>query len=168
MKLYIANCSKTFSVLNYRVPEIKNAMAQNVDSGQQILVAKPDLNMIQIDGILDQLRTYGLFLVEELNQMPEDKVIYWLASLDKPLTFVHIEQAFVHNDKALTLRGLEFQKAAAVAINQNIANRTPHAAGTLEVTIQEESPTNSSQFGQPLFAKGFRMDPNPDPFQAKH
>jgi hypothetical protein len=161
MKLFVANCSKMNCVLSYRLPEIKNALAQNVDSGMQVIVAKPDLNTPQIDSFLDQIRILGGYVVEEISMVPEDVIIYWVTSLEKAVSLKKLEEVFLHNDIAMTKRGIETRKAAALAINNNFASRTPHAAGTMEVTIQEESPTNSNAFGQPLVAEGYRIDRTP-------
>ena len=164
MKLYVANCTKTNAVLNYRIPEIKNAISQNVDSGQQILVAKPDLNMPQIEAFLDQMTAYGLVLVEELPNLPKDKIIYWLACSEKPMKIQVIEQAFLHNALALKDLGISYRKAAAIATNNKIQEYAPHAAGTLEITIQEESETNTSKStGEELVHEGYRIDRG-DPF----
>ncbi len=159
MKFYVANCSKSNCVLNYRLPEVKNPLTQPVDSGHQIMLAKPDLNLIQIENFIDQMRAYGLYLAEEIsNGINKNELIYWLGSIDKPMKVDTIQRAFAHNDEALRQQGVAFRKAASIAAHKRIDEYSPHAAGTMEITIQEESEKNSGPTGEPLTAEGYRID----------
>lgn len=158
MRLYVANCTKTNAVLAYRLLEVKNALSQPVEAGQQIMLAKPDLNMIQIQHFLEQMRVYGLYVADELGAIDKAALICWLAQIDKPLKGDKIQRALVHNNEALFNQGLGFRKAAAIAANNRINQYSPHAAGTMEITIQEESESNNSVTGDKLVAEGYRIE----------
>jgi hypothetical protein len=165
MLVYVANCSKQYAVLNFRVVEYKKTFSQPIDSGQQVALARLDLNQPQIDGVLEQLRTYGLWLSDELEAVPGDTVIYWLASVDKPLTEDRIRRAMMHNRLVQFERGRDFRKQAAVAVHNvlavgnNMVPPQPHAAETMEVTIQEEVMSGTTGIdGDPAVAEGYRIE----------
>lgn len=154
MKLFIANCTKHFAMLNYRVPEAPNAFSQPIEAGQQQMIGRPDLSMPQIQSIIDQLRVYGLFVTEEVGRIQQEYRISWLASVDKPITEDKIRQALIHNDSVLIDQGKRFRESAALAASSNIAQRTPHAAQNMEMTIQEETQGSVGPLGQPAIAEG--------------
>lgn len=158
MRLYVANCTKTNAVLSYRLLEVKNGLAQPCEAGQQILVAKPDLSRPQIDHFLEQMRPFGMYVTDELGGIDKGALIYWLAQMEKPMKMDKIQRALAHNEAALFAQGKGFRQAAAIAANNRINQYSPHAAGTMEITIQEESEGNSSPTGEPLVAEGYRID----------
>jgi len=133
-------------------------MSQPVESGQQVMLAKPDLNMPQIMHFIEQMRLYGLYTTDEFGAIPKDKLIYWLAQTEKPMKADKIQRALVHNADVLFSQGKGFRQAAAIAANNRINQYSPHAAGTMEITIQEESESNSSPTGDPLVAEGYRVE----------
>jgi hypothetical protein len=159
MIVYVANCTKQYAMLNYRVPEFKSQFTQPCDAGQQIMLVRPDLNMIQVQSIIDQLQQIGGWLVDELDAMPREKMVWWLMSVDKPISEDKIRRALEHNRRVQFLEGQEFRKRAAIATHQNLARTTPHAADTMEVTIQEEITGGSTGIGgDPAVADGYRID----------
>jgi hypothetical protein len=154
MRLYIANCTKHFAMLNYRVPEAGNPFAQSIEAGQQAMIGRPDMSLPQIEDIIRQLRIYGLFIVEEVGRIDKAYRIVWLASIDKAISSDKIRQALMHNESVLIDQGKVFREKAALALSRNMAERTPHAAQNIEMTVQEETPGSVGPTGAPGIAEG--------------
>jgi hypothetical protein len=139
MKLYVGNCSQQAQVVNYRIIEFPRAMSQPCDMGQQIMIARADLSLPQIEDFIKQMRIYGLLTVEEISALRDTNItIPFIAAIDKPIPAATIEKVMYHNRGVLQLRGKKLREEAAMATSLKMSEMTPGAAQTLEMTIQEE------------------------------
>lgn len=156
MKLYIANCSQQSRVINYRIIEFPRAMTQPCEIGQQIMVGRADLSLPQIEGVVKDMRQYGLLLVEEINALRNtDITIPFVASVDKPVTADMIQKVMWHNRGVLRLRGKKLREEAAIATSVKMGEMTPGAAQTLEMSIQEEK--SGSLAHDDAVSEGYRI-----------
>jgi len=155
MRLYAANCTLQYRIINYRVIEANNPFTQQIESGQQQMLGRTDLTMPQVEGIVRGMEIYGMRLVDDLGNINESGQIVWVASIDKPVPTDIIQMVMDHNLGVLIKEGREFRQKAAVATNHVLNRTTPHAADTLEMTIQEESEGSTGLGGEPLTAEGF-------------
>lgn len=144
MKLFIANCSKQSTVLSYRIPEVPNVVHSPIGIGGQIVAAgSRDLSRPQIDSIIGQLRKYGMRDVSEVIQSTD--VIPYICSVDEHVRPEEIQRVMHHNMGALTLRGQQLRKDAAIATNSQMETAGA-APSSLEMTVQEESaPVDGAQ-----------------------
>lgn len=158
MKLYIANCSQQSQVINYRIIEFPRAMTQPCDIGQQIMVARADLTLPQIEGVVRDMRIYGLLTVEEVAALRDTNItIPFVAAVDKPVSTDIIQKVMYHNRGVLRLRGKKMREEAAIATSVKMGEMTPGAAQTLEMTIQEEK-TGSLAHDDEVINEGVRID----------
>ena len=163
MKLYIANCSQQSQVINYRIIEFPRAMTQPCDIGQQIMVGSRDLSLPQIEGVIRDMRIYGLMTVEEVSALRNtSQTIPFVASVDKPVTTDTIQKVMLHNRGVLRLRGKKLREEAAIATSMKMSEMTPGAAQTLEMSIQEEK-TGSLAHDDEIISEGVRISTDPTP-----
>lgn len=163
MKFYVANCSRQEWVLNYRLLEVRAPIVQPIPAGGQVLVPA-DLSTPQIENLLAQLRGLGLLLVEEVGSYRDSRPVTFLGSTDKPVKADLIQRVMHHNIGVLRLRGKELREAAGIAIHDSVSKMTPNAAGTMEITMQEDkSGSAPHEDGDTPLNEGLRFA---DPQQA--
>jgi len=68
VKIFIANCTKQDNLFAYRIPETAGVKTQAIRMGSQAQIPG-ELNHIQVEGIIEQHRIYGLVTVEEFERM---------------------------------------------------------------------------------------------------
>lgn len=159
MKLYIANCTQQTFMCNYRLIESPRPHAQPITAGGQIIVAKPDLNLPQIEDIIRQLRKYGLLTLEEASQLRRSDPPCTLAcSIDKVISVETIQKIMLHNQGVLFLNGKRFREEAAIATSNQLGEMNRTAGETLEMTIQEEKPGSGDHSGVAPINEGLRID----------
>lgn len=138
-RLYIANCTQQYQVLNYRLVENRNAMTQPVDMGRQVQIARADLTDVQVESVIEQMRKYGLLMTDEIGKKHQTQIPF-VASVGHPVGADLIRRVIDHNKGIMQIDGEKLRRHAAIAVNQKMAETTPNAAETLEMTIQEEKP----------------------------
>lgn len=167
MKLFLANCTDQAHVVNYRLLEAKGVKTQDLPSGGQIQIAG-DLNTLQINDVIEQLRKYGLFGVDELTRSTPGKQVPWIYSVDRRIHTDVIRRFVQHNRGVLRIQGQEARRQAAV-VSSNIAEQYAEresGAGRLEeleVTVQEE---DSNSMGSEQLAEGIIVNRNAPPTSA--
>lgn len=135
MKIYIANCSRQVVDFSCRVPEIKGLIRQQIQPFSQIRAVSDDLNVKQIEAIIKQHDKYGMINVTEIDRT---KAFVGLCySLDKTINVDKIRSAHHRNQSVLTAKGEQQRIEAAVAVAQQIDNKSGGAMTSVEVEILE-------------------------------
>jgi hypothetical protein len=151
-----------YHVLNYRLPENPSLITQQIPSGRQVQVAK-DMNVIQLEAFIGQLRKYGLVTVEEaLNHRPKTPIVFIL-NVDKPVPEDVIRRIIAQNTGIIANIGKETRRQAALATSHNMAEQahTPKAATNFEMTIEEVGQGPADQSDR-LFGEGIAVSTEPE------
>lgn len=168
MKLYIANCTNQLQTVNFRLIEGDDRdyderrrgrahSTQNIGLARQEQLAG-ELNRPQVDSLIEQLRTYGMHAVEDLDRAYARKVyVPLLYSVDKPVSHDVWHEAITKNRQLQKEQGTRFRREAAIATSHGMRNFSPNAADNVAVSVEEEK-TGTMYRGddQPL-AEGWRM-----------
>lgn len=162
MKLYIANCTHQNQVVFYRVPENPSPRQQHIEIGHQIQISG-DLNPIQIESIINQLRPYGMVAVDEIDRTKP--FIGMCYAVDKSIKVDFILRAHEHNSKVLTEMGQKYRQEAAVATNnaveQNLKGNLKLNALDIEVIEEPRKDGTGSDFSETV-----RVSRDADPSAA--
>lgn len=156
MKLYIANCTRQLSILNYRIPEVPNPVSSPVEVGRQFSASGTrELNSPQIDSIIAQLTIYGMRSVKDEIR---DEMIPYIYSIDEPVRPEEIRRVMEHNSGQLTQRGRRLREDAALATKANMdklasADEIAQPPSTLELSVQQEKPIGD----EPQMSEGVRI-----------
>ena len=161
MKIFIANCTKQDNLFAYRIPETAGVKTQAIRMGSQAQIPG-ELNHIQVEGIIEQHRIYGLVTVEEFERM---KVfVPFVASIDRPVKEETIRRVMALNTGVLVKRGQDMRREAALAVNAVIEQGST-AIETLEMSVEEEhqgSFTDRDAMSEGVrVSRGFNPDGSP-------
>ena len=166
MRLYIA-CTKSSGtyVICYRIPEMTGAISQPIEAGSQVLVCHADLNQIQIDSVIGQLRkSAGLMEQDEIARI--DRVVPLVFSRDRPVKVDVIKSCIARNRGILFKKGDDTRKMAAIAADQRAVEaltQEPELRSNLhefEMSVSEDTPGNMEREGKPI-NDGHRIEHGP-------
>lgn len=151
MQLYAANCTPQEFELNYRVPESDRSLKTRLPSGMNQRVGDGSYNAFQVQGIIDQGKSYGMYDVKDMERIPDGMLITVLFSRDEPVKPEIIRDVMSRNRRDLTVVGAERRKELAVAAAHVMNQNDPARADRASVAIQEDQPgTMSSDAGTKL------------------
>lgn len=157
MKLFIANCTHQIQTVNYRLIEGKGRgfQTQHIGLGRQEQIAG-ELNKPQIDGLIGQLRVFGLHEIEDLPGVKHFVPI--VCSVDKAVPAALMQELISHNTALLKQFGTKLRREAAIATSHGMREFSPMAADTVALSVEEEKPGTMDHGGEGPMAEGFRMN----------
>lgn len=117
MHMYIGNATKQHQNIHYRVPEAVQARQQTIPIGGQVKI-EGDLSQPAINGIIEQLKKYGLIAVDDIKgSRGFAPMCYSIGSAINPLM---IKLLADRNSGVLNHRGSEQRKEMAIAMASTI------------------------------------------------
>ena len=158
MKLHFANCTDQVQVVNVRLPEKKNFFVQTIDVGRQVIIAATQMSRPDIDMIVEQQGIYGVRAGDDFTLARESQLyVPILYSVDTPVPFEVQMRAVKHNRGVLQSRGKRLREEAAIATSINMRERSPNAADTLSMSVQEDRPGTVERESPAPLNEGVRM-----------
>jgi len=147
--LYVANATKHYQEIVYRLPETPGARRQTLRPGGQVGIR--DLSTLDVEAIIRQNVPYGWTDVSAVDRVkPFVGIVY---SADKPVKADKIEGVMEHNLGVLVNRGRQNREMAAVATN-DMLERQFEATNiadlkSMVMTIEEEdTKTHSAELSE--------------------
>lgn len=136
--LYVANATKHYQEILFRLPEATGARRMTIKPGEQLSIR--DLSMPDVEAIIRQNVVYGWTDVAAVDRTkPFVGIVY---SVDRPIKADKIMGAMEHNLVVLTQRGKQNREMAAVATNATLERQIEASnvadLKSMEVTIMEE------------------------------
>jgi hypothetical protein len=177
MRLYIANCTRQFQQVHYRLDIVDDAgrkdsnsrfqpsKQQTIAPGRQVALGGDLDHPSQITDIIDQLRRHGLAGVEEINRLKG--VVPYLCSTDKPVPASAIRQVMEHNKGIRIDQGQQRRARAAVAVTKTVEDAVAAQAAAQGLKPPEDQnvevefeQVEQSEAGESTIAEGYRVDEN--------
>jgi hypothetical protein len=179
-KLYVANCTMQMQRVYYRIDfdvdkegkqtivrRFQPAKQVDIPSGRQTVVGG-DLHADQIDDIINQLRTFGLMAVTEINNIRS--FTPFIFNLNFPVKEDAIRHVAAKNQGLKIEEGKQRRAKAAVVMNDIVANTVANKFAdegipkepTQDFEIEFEQ-LEQSEAGEKRIEEGYRMDPKAPP-----
>lgn len=170
-KLYIANVTTQFQIVNYRLDYMSDGARDPrvvipprstppIPAGRQIQLGG-DMDLSQIDSVLDQLRPYGLMAQKDINRLPAGQKVTYVSNVDREVSADAIRAAHAHNTGVKIASGAIRRKQSAVAasdIVRNVVNEksdVPAPLTAFDISIEQE---DQSEFGERRIEEGHTVD----------
>lgn len=174
MRLYIANCTKQFQEVHYRLdfnasgsPEpnarFQPAKRQTIAPGRQVALGGDLDHLSQIDDIMDQLRRYGL--VAQMDVERTKRIIPLVCNVDTPVKAETIRRVINMNSGIQIEQGRDRRTKGAIIANdtvtrvvdQELATNGIDKAADSSVELEFEQLEQSSA-GERRIEEGYRLD----------
>jgi len=151
MQLFAANCTSQSFELNYRVSENNRSLKQLIPSGENRRVGDGNFTPRQIAGIIEQGAIYGMVDYNELERIPDDKIVSIVFRRDEPVPAGVIQSVIARNQKDLTEIGRRRREELAIAAARIMDPNNTGIADRVSLGIEEvEQGTVSKEAGNPL------------------
>lgn len=155
-----------FNAEGQRNPNLKGAFKlRDIAPGRQEPVGGTLAHPMQVQEIIQQLRTYGALDVSEVGG--QRHFVHHIFSVDRPIPKAVIERVHEQNKGIQTEQGRQRRIAAALAANE-ILNNTVDEATPPPFTVEFEQ-DEQSELGEKRIEEGYHVvaDARPDAPQPK-
>lgn len=138
MALFIFNTSKHHQEINFRIPGNQRHFTVKIGPGLQESIYKEG-SREDHQMIVEQLRTYGLRAVSEIDRSKEYVGLCY--QFDKAITADRMVPVFAHNDEVIVHEAQQRRQEAAIAMDESLsraAQETGVKFNGLDVGIEEQ------------------------------
>lgn len=175
-KLYVANCSRQYQEVHYRLDyneagrqdqnsRFQPAKRMTIPPGRQVVLGG-DMHIKQIEDVIDQLSKYGMVGVVDVPRLKTVAPLVFNIELAVPAEIIRKVQQI--NAGVMIEQGKVRRQKAAIAVD-DIVQRTVNnqfaeanvpadtSRDTVETSVEQ---LEQSEAGEKTIAEGFRVDPN--------
>jgi hypothetical protein len=155
MKLFMANTGHQSLDFHYRIPENNRTLKMTIPSGQNRMIGDDTMNQPQIARIMEQGALYGYLEFDKVDDAKRKRQIAAIFRVDAPIPAEMIRDVIAWNRKEMTDEGKDRRAELAVVASNLIGQQNEKAGQSMQMAIEEESPSTMSIESGSKLAEGY-------------